>query len=105
MSLTTDFSVFFDDVGNLVELTEQAKPIFKFLKAIVETVSADIDKPIVNVDLKCSSRADGLLCEGYIDVSHIEHSFIEWHCDTCEASGRILNWQESIYNKKKHILH
>ncbi len=105
MSLITDFSIFFDDAGNLVELTEQAKPILKFLKTIVATVSADIDKPIVNVDLKCSSRADGLLCEGYIDGSHVEHGFIEWHCDTCEVFGRISNWQGSMYDKQKRMLH
>ena len=105
MVLITDFSVFFDDRGYVVDLTEQAKPIFKFIREIVVAVSADMDKPIINVDIKCDSRALGLLCEGHIDASHLGMGVIEWHCDTCEASGRISNWQGSFYDKQKHILH
>lgn len=105
MALITDFSVFFDEQGNVVELTEQAKPIFKFIKEIVATVSADINAGLINTDLKCNSRAKGVSCEGHIDATHTDIGFIRWQCDTCEASGKISHWQGNMFDNQKRVLH
>jgi hypothetical protein len=105
MALKADLKHFLDEEGGVLELTEQARTVFKFLSKIVLSVSESIEQSGVDVDLKCNTRADGLSCEGDIEASHMETGLIEWHCDTCEARGTISNWQGSIWDKKKPTIH
>jgi hypothetical protein len=103
MTLTADLRDFLDEEGNVLELTEQAEKIFKFLSTIVLSVSKDINQPIINVDLTCNSRADSLSCEGSIEAKYV--GIIEWHCDTCAAEGSISHWQGSMWDKQKRTIH
>ncbi|MCJ8321229.1 MAG: hypothetical protein MJK12_16440 [Colwellia sp.] len=105
MALTVDFRDFLDQEGNVVELTEQAKKIFKFLSEIVSSVSNNIGQPLIEVDLKCNTRADGVSCVGSIEAKSNSIGIIEWHCDTCEAAGTVLYWQASRWDKQKRIIH
>jgi len=105
MALKVDLRHFFDEKGKVLELTEQAKLIFKFLTKIVSSTSKDVEQTLIDVDLKCNSRAEGLFCEGGIEATHIETGIIEWHCDTCEASGTISHWQGSMFDKQKRTIH
>jgi len=105
MKLKVDLRQFLDEQGNVVELTEQAQAVFKFLIKIVSSVSVSIDQPDINVDLNCNTRADDLSCEGSITANGSAVDMIEWHCDCCEASGTISNWQGSIWDKQKRIIH
>ncbi len=105
MALKADLKHFLDEEGNVLELTEQAKTVFKFLTKIVSSVSENIEQPLVDVDLKCNTRADGLSCGGGIEATCIEIGMIEWHCDTCEASGTISNWLGSMWDKQERTIH
>jgi phage host-nuclease inhibitor protein Gam len=105
MALKADLRDFFDDEGNELALTKQAKRVFKFLTKIVSSVSENIEQLIIDVDLRCNSRADELSCEGSIEATCISTGMIEWHCDTCEASGTISNWQGSLCDKQKRTIH
>ncbi|WP_291623637.1 hypothetical protein [Colwellia sp.] len=105
MALKTDFRHFLDEAGNVVELTKQAKTIFKFLSKIVSAVSENIEQPMIDVDLNCNTRAEQLSCGGSIEGKCSAIDMIEWHCDTCEASGTISNWQGSLWDKQARILH
>lgn len=105
MALKVDLRHFLDEVGNELELTEQAKMVFKFLTNIISSVSENIEQPLIEVDLNCNSRADELSCRGEIEATSIVVNMIEWHCDTCEASGTISNWQGSIWDKQERIIH
>lgn len=105
MALKVDLKQFLDDEGNELELTEQAKTVFTFLTKIVLSASENIEQPLIDVDLKCNTRADELSCEGDIEAKCIAVGMIEWHCDTCEASGTISNWQGSLWDKQKRIIH
>jgi hypothetical protein len=105
MALKTDLRLFLDEEGNVAELTEQAKMVFKFLTNIVSSVSANIEQPIIDVDLKCNTRADGPSCEGSIKAKSIVIGMIDWHCDTCIAAGTISHWQGSKWDKQERTLH
>jgi len=105
MALTADFRHFLDDKGHVLELTDQAKTVFNFLNKIVVSVSANIEQPLIDVELKCNTRANELSCEGNIEATCITIGMIEWHCDTCEASGTITNWQGSMWDQQKRTLH
>ncbi len=105
MTLKADLRHFLDEEGNVLELTEQAKTVFKFLIKIVSSVSDNIEQPLLYVDLKCNSRADELSCIGCIEATCITVDMIEWHCDTCEASGTISNWQGSMWDKQERTIH
>lgn len=105
MALKVDLRLFLDEKGNETELTDQAQVVFKFLTKIVLSVTANIDQPLIEVDLKCDARAEELSCVGEIEATHISMGIIEWHCDSCEASGTISNWQGSRWDKQKRILH
>ncbi|WP_114325927.1 hypothetical protein [Candidatus Colwellia aromaticivorans] len=105
MALKADLRHFLDEEGNVLELTEQAKTVFKFLTKIVSSVSENIEQPLIDVDLKCNSRADELSCVGSVEATCISIGMIEWHCDTCEASGTISNWQGSMWDKQERTIH
>ncbi|MDX2370430.1 MAG: hypothetical protein QNK36_18840 [Colwellia sp.] len=105
MALKVDLRQFLDDESNVLELTEQAKKIFKFLTEIVSSVSDNIEQPLIEVDLNCNTRADELSCRGSIEASCKVIGMIEWHCDTCEASGTISHWQGGVWDKQKRIIH
>lgn len=105
MALKADLRNFLDDEGNVLELTEQAKPIFKFLSKIVTSVSKNIEQPHIDVDLGCNTRGDGLSCGGSIEARCIAINMIEWHCNTCEASGTISHWLGSLWDKQKRTIH
>lgn len=105
MALKADLRHFLDEEGNELELTEQAKTVFKFLTKIVSSVSQNIEQPLIDVDLKCNTRAHGLSCKGSIEAAYIEIGMIEWHCDTCEAAGTISNWQGSIWDNQERTIH
>ncbi len=105
MTLKVDLRHFLDEEGNALALTEQANTVFKFLIKIVSSVSQNIEQPLIDVDLKCNTRADELSCQGSIEATSIEIGMIEWHCDTCEASGTISNWQGSKWDKQKRTIH
>lgn len=105
MALKVDLRKFLDDESNELVLTKQAKMVFKFLTNIVLSVTGNIDKPLIEVDLKCNTRAGELSCEGEIKAKSITLGLIDWHCDTCEASGTISNWQGSIWDKQKRTIH
>lgn len=105
MALKVDLRQFLDDEGDELELTKQAKTVFKFLTKIVSLVSENIEQPLIDVDLKCNTRADELSCDGGIEAMCIAIGIIEWQCDTCEASGTISNWQGSIWDKQKRTIH
>ncbi|NQZ23670.1 MAG: hypothetical protein HRT53_16675 [Colwellia sp.] len=105
MALKADLRHFLDEEGNEIELTDQAKAIFRFLVKIVSAVSENIDQPLIYVDLQCRTRADDVSCRGSIEATYIAIGNIEWHCDTCEVSGTISHWQGSMWDKQKRILH
>ena len=105
MALKVDLRHFLDEEGKVLELTEQAKTVFKFLTKIVSSVSENIEQPPIDLDLKCNTRADELSCDGGIEAKCIAIGMIEWHCDTCEASGTISNWQASMWDKQERTIH
>lgn len=105
MALKADLRDFLDEEGNVLALTEQAKTVFNFLTKIVSSVSENIEQPLLDVDLKCNSRADVLSCGGGIEATCIAVDMIEWHCDTCEASGTISNWQGSMWDRQERTIH
>jgi len=105
MTLKTDLKQFIDDEGNVLDLTKQAKTVFKFVSKIVSSVSDNIEQPWVEVGLKCASRGDGLSCEGNIEAMFITTGIIEWNCNTCEAAGTIINWQGSLWDKQTRTIH
>jgi hypothetical protein len=105
MTLKANFKNFIDEDGNELDLTEQAKTIFKFLTTIVSTVSENINQPLIDVDLSCSSRAAKLSCDGCIKAKCIAIGMIEWHCDTCEASGTVSNWQGCLWDMQERTIH
>ena len=105
MALKADLRHFLDEEGNVLELTEQANKVFKFLTKIVSSVSDNIEQPLIDVDLKCNTRANGLSCSGDIEATCISIDLIEWRCDTCDAAGTISNWQGSMWDKKTPTIH
>lgn len=105
MALNVDLKQFLDEDSNELDLTEQAKMVFNFLSKIVSSVSEDINQPLINVALKCNTRAKSLSCDGDIDAKYTTFGTIGWHCDTCEASGTISNWQGSKWDKQERIIH
>jgi hypothetical protein len=105
MVLKANLRHFLDEEGNSLDLTEQAKKVFDFITKIILVVSEDIEQPLINLDLKCNTRADGLCCKGDISAKSISIEVIEWQCDTCEASGTISHWRGSIWDKQKRIIH
>lgn len=105
MALKANLNDFFDEEGNVYELTEQAKMVYKFLSKIVSSVSEHIEQPLIDVDLKCNTRADELSCQGGIEASCSAIGVIEWHCDSCAAAGTISNWQGSLWDKQKPTIH
>jgi len=110
MTLKVDLRQFLDEKGNLLLLTEQASTVFKFLSEIVLSVSQEsgvhtIEQPFNSVNLRCSTRGFALSCLGDIEARTSSSGTIEWHCDTCEAAGTILNWQGSLWDMQKSTLH
>jgi hypothetical protein len=105
MALKANFRLFLDEEGKELELTEQAKIIFNFLIKIVSSVSKHIEQPVIDVNLKCNTRADEISCVGNIEATCITIGMIEWHCDTCEVSGTISNWHGTKWDKQKHTIH
>lgn len=105
MALTANLKHFLDEEGKVLDLTDQAYTVFKFLTEIVSSVSAHTEQSLIDVNLQCSRRADALACEGNIAAVYIVNGMIEWHCDTCEAAGTISNWQGSLWDKQKYTLH
>lgn len=120
MALKVDFKHFLDEEGNRLELTEQANTVFKFVCKIVSSVSQEsvsqdsvsniIEPASIDVELKCNTRAEVLSCGGHIQASCRSDAtssmgIIEWHCDTCDAAGTISNWQGSLWDKQKRIIH
>ncbi len=112
MALKVDFRRFLDEEGKVLTLTKQAKTVFEFLAKIVLSVSQqstgpNIEQLFIEIDLKCSSRADELYCIGNIEASYSSDniSIIEWHCNTCEAAGTVTNWQVSQWDKHKRTMH
>ncbi|KGJ93984.1 hypothetical protein [Colwellia psychrerythraea] len=108
MALKVDLRDFLDEDGKVLALTEQAQPVFNFLTQVVLSVTKDIEQPYNDLDLKCNTRADGLTCCGHIAAkcsSIGTFSTIDWHCDTCEATGTISNWQGSIWDMQKRTMH
>jgi hypothetical protein len=105
MTLKADLRHFLDEKGNQVDLTEQAKTIFRFLITIISSASKNIKQPLTHVDLKCNTRAEGLSCKGSIEAAFTEMGLLEWHCDSCEACGTISNWQGSFWDKQIRTIH
>lgn len=115
MALRVDFRQFLDEEGNVLTLTEQATTVFKFLSNIVlsvsqqpfsqQSISFNNEQPLIDVNLKCNTRADELTCTGSIEASCVTIGIIKWHCDTCAATGSISNWQGSFWDKQKRTLH
>lgn len=105
MTLKVNFKHFIDEEGNELKLTEQAKTVFKFITKIVLSASENIEQPLIDVDLNCNSRADELSCLGGIKATCIATGMIEWHCDTCEASGTVSNWQDSLWDMQERTIH
>ena len=105
MTLKANFSHFLDEGGKVLSLTEQASTVFTFLKKIVSAVTLDIEQPIIEIDLQCCTRASGLTCKGSIDASCKDLTIIHWHCDNCEASGTIANWQGCKWDNRKPTIH
>lgn len=105
MALKVDLKQFLDEKGEVLALTEQAKTVFNFLTKIVLSVSENIEQPLIDVDLNCNTRGTELSCEGSIEASCSSINIIEWHCDTCEASGTISNWKGSLWDIQKRTIH
>ncbi|ASP48960.1 hypothetical protein [Cognaticolwellia beringensis] len=105
MTLRTNFRHFLDEEGKVLALTEQAKIVFKFLSKIVLSVSENIEHPLIQLDVKCNTRATALTCEGSIEATCSAFDTIDWHCDSCEASGTISNWYGSQWDRQARILH
>jgi hypothetical protein len=105
MALKVDLRQFLDEKGNVLALTGQANKVFLFITKIVSSVSENIEQPLIDVDLKCNTRADGLSCDGSIEATYIANGIMEWHCDICEASGTISNWQASMWDKQERTTH
>jgi len=105
MTLKANLTHFLDEEGHVLELTEQASTVFKFLSKIVRSVTKNIEQPLIDVDVKCNTRANSLSCDGSIEATCIAMDMIEWHCDTCEASGTISNWLGSAWDKQERTIH
>jgi len=105
MALNVNLKHFFDDEGNVSTLTDQANTVLTFLSKIVSSVSKNIEQPLIYVDVNCNARGARLLCEGSVEAKSVSAIIIEWHCDTCEASGTISNWQGSLWDKREHTIH
>lgn len=105
MTLKVDLEQFLDEMGAVIELTEQANQVFKFLTEIVLSVSQHIEQSVTFVDVKCNSRAEGLTCQGSIEASCINNHMIDWHCDSCDISGTISKWQGTLWDRQKRIMH
>ena len=105
MALKANLNHFLDKEGKVLALTEQANVVFEFLTKIVLAVTDNIEQSLIDVNLKCNTRADNLSCIGSIAARAISFNMIEWHCNTCEASGTISNWQGSHWDKQKRIFH
>ena len=105
MALKVDLKQFLDEKGEVLALTEQAKTVFNFLTKIVLSVSENIEQQLIDVDLNCNTRGTELSCEGSIEASCSSINIIEWHCDTCEASGTISNWKGSLWDIQKRTIH
>jgi len=105
MTLKVDLRHFLDEENDVLELTEQAEMVFSFLTKIVSSASKNIEQQSIDVDLKCNTRAVKLSCVGNIKATGIKMGLIEWCCDSCEASGTISNWQGSLWDKQKRIIH
>jgi len=105
MALKVDLKQFLDANGNEIALTDQAKAVFNFITYIVFSVTQHIEQLNVEVDLKCSTRAKTIDCEGNIKASCIAPNMINWHCDCCEANGSISNWQYSKWDQQVRTLH
>jgi hypothetical protein len=75
MALKVDLRLSLDEKGNETELTDQAQLVFKFLTKIVSSVTANIDQPLIEVDLKCDARAEELSCVGEIEARHISMGY------------------------------
>ena len=105
MALKVDLKQFLDENGNELALTAQARTVFNFISKIVLAVTEQIEQPLVEIDLKCATRAENLNCEGSIEANYQAPSLIHWQCDCCEANGSILNWQFSKWDKQLRVLH
>ena len=105
MALKIDLTQFLDENGNELALTAQAKTVFNFISKIVFVVTENIEHPLVETDLKCSTRAAKVDCEGKIKASCYGPNLINWQCDCCEATGSISNWQYSKWDKQLRVLH
>ena len=105
MALKVDLKQFLDENGNELALTVQAKTVFNFISKIVLAVTKHIDQPLVEIDLKCATRAAQLDCEGNIEASCQTPNLINWQCDCCKATGTISNWQYSKWDKQLRVLH
>lgn len=105
MALKVDLKQFLDENGNELALTAQAKTVFNFISKIVLAVTEQIAQPLVEIDLKCATRAENLNCEGSIEASYQTPNLIHWQCDCCEANGSISNWQFSKWDKQLRVLH
>ena len=105
MALKANLKHFLDEEGKVLELTKQAKTVFKFLSKIVSSVTEQIEQPVIEVDLKCSTRAENLTCDGSIQAASKAIGLIKWHCDSCQASGTISHWQGSVWDKQQRTLH
>ena len=109
MALNVDLRDFLDEQGNVVELTELAERVFTFVIKIVSAISASSathgTHSNVEVNLQCNTRAPQLSCDGRIEAKCNTSDVIEWHCDTCTASGTISHWKTSLWDKQKRVLH
>ena len=105
MPLKVDLRDFLNEEGEPLELTEQAKTVFNFVIHIVSAVSSTVGLDSKAIDLKCNSRSNQVLCTGSIEAVCNKSDPIEWHCDTCEASGSISHWQASLWDNQARTLH
>ena len=105
MALKVDFKQFLDENGSELPLTAQAETVFNFISKIVLAVTKQIEQPLIEVDLKCATRAENLNCEGSIEANYQAPNFINWQCDCCEANGSISNWQYTKWDKQLRVLH
>lgn len=118
MPLHVNLSIFLDEKGNPVELTEQAEKVFIFLTQIISAVSQSVSKQVehkqaehepkhqtISVDVTCNTRADNLTCDGGIEAICHANGDIAWHCDTCQASGTVSHWQGCHWDRQARTLH
>lgn len=104
MKWITDISHFLDKGIIPPLLPPPALKLAKFLGALIEVVSLDIDNPAVVAQVRCCDREQSEDCDGCILCWLDDDGNIAWCCEICEATGVISHWQHCPWDKRLSVL-